>query len=319
MLALLALTVFAIARGWLRHYRELWFLIAPPALYFIVAMSSHLNIGARHILPVWVFCCVLAAAGISALIQHNRRWIGAAAVLLLFHAASSLHAAPDYIPYANEAWGGTSQTYRYLSDSNTDWAQQLIATSAYVRKHNIRQCWIAYFATPFILPEDYGIPCRLLPTYDSKYDDKQDVPLHINGPILISAADLNGFEFGSSVLNPYQPLLHARPTAFIQDGIFVFDGSFSLPLASAIAYVQRSAALLQANDIPGALREATLAEATAPGAVEPELADGDALAAAGKKDEARAAYNRAATTIDTMEPDARAKWLATGQKKLAKL
>ena len=324
MLVLLALTLIAIARGWLRHYQALWFLIAPPALYFIVAMSSHLNIGARHILPVWVFCCVLAGAGLSALIDHDRRWIYPAAALLLFQAATSLRAAPNYIPYANEAWGGPTQTYRYLSDSNTDWGQQLIATSAYLRDHHITHCSMAYFVTPFVLPEDYGIPCRVLPTFDSlSIDAIYDAPAHIDtqtdGPLLVSAGTLNGFEFGSSVLNPYQTLLHAPPTAFIQDGIFVFNGSFDLPLASALAYVQRSSALLKAGNIPAAVREATLAETTAPNAIQTEIALGDAQAAANNKSAARAAYNRAAATINTMESDARTQWQSTLQKKLAAL
>jgi hypothetical protein len=339
LLAALALTAFAIARGYLRspqnplrNARALWFLIAPPALYFTVAMSSHLNIGARHILPVWVFCCVLAGAGLSALIDHNRRWLYPVAAILLFQIATTLHAAPNYIPYSNEAWGGPTHTYRYLSDSNTDWAQQLIATSAYLRQHHIQHCSIAYFAAPFILPADYGIPCRLLPTPDSLFTNTiLPAPAHIDtradGPILISAGDLSSFESGSSVLNPYQSFMSVTPTAFIQDGIFVFNGSFDLPLAAALSHMQQSTALLnaqdipaaKAQDIPGAIREATLATTLAPGAVQPEIALGDAQAAANNKPAAREAYDRAATTIQTMDPDARTQWLTIVQKKLAAL
>ena len=324
MLAALALTLFAIARGWLRNPRALWFLIAPPALYFAVAMSSHLNIGARHILPVWVFCCVLAGAGLSALIQHNRRWIYPVAALLVLHIASSLHAAPNYMAYANEAWGGPTQTYRYLSDSNTDWGQQLLATSAYLRANNIHHCYFAYFVTPFVLPADYGIPCQNLPTADTgSIDGTLNVPAHINtqtdGPILISAGDLNGFELGSSVLNPYQSFMDLHPFASIQDGILIFHGDFNLPLAAALPPTKRSADLLAANNIPAALQQAILAESLAPGAVLPELALGDAQAAANNKPAAREAYNRATTTINTMEPDARDQWLATVQQKLAAL
>jgi hypothetical protein len=333
LLALLALTVFAIARGYLRNYRALWYLIAPPALYFIVAMSSHLNIGARHILPVWVFCCVLAAAGISALIDHqvhqahqdhSRPWVYVAALLLLFQAFTTLRTAPNYMAYANEAWGGPSHTFRYLSDSNTDWGQQLIATSAYLRDHHITHCYIAYFVTPFVLPADYGIPCQLLPTPDTLFTDTiVPAPAHINtqtdGPILISAGDISSFELGSSALNPYQSFLHTKPTAFIQDGIFVFNGTFDIPLASALSHMQQSTALLKRNDISGAIREATLAATIAPGAIQPEIALGDAEAAASNKPAAREAYNRAATTINTMEPDARTQWLAIIHQKLATL
>jgi hypothetical protein len=323
-LAALALTLFAIARGWLRNPRALWFLIAPPALYFAVAMSSHLNIGARHILIVWVFGCALAGAGLSALIDHNRRWIYPVAALLILHIATTLHASPNYIAYANEAFGGPTQTYRYLSDSNTDWGQQLLATSAYLRDHHITHCTFAYFVTPFVLPKDYGIPCTYLATFDALgFGDLPNVPATIDtatdGPLLLSAGDLNGFEFGSSVLNPYESMKNVKPTAYIQDGVFVFNGRFHLPLAAALAHVDHAQFLFDQHNNPAALQEAILAESLAPGAIEPELILGDTEAAAGNKPAARAAYNRAIPTIQTMEPDARDQWLSTVQKKLAAL
>ena len=324
LLISLALTLFAIARGWLRNTRALWFLIAPPAFYFAVAMSSHLNIGARHILPVWVFCCVLAGAGLSALIQHNRRWLYPVAALLLFQIATTLHASPNYIAYSNEAWGGPTHTYRYLSDSNTDWGQQLLATSAYLRDHHITHCYFAYFVTPFVLPSDHGIPCVYLPTPDSFGSGvlpniPTTIDTAIDGPILISAGDLNYFESGSSVLNPYQSLMNVHPSAYIQDGILVFNGRFTLPLAAALPHVDRAWALANAHNNPAALKEAILAESLAPGAVQPEIVLGDTQAAAGNKEAARQAYARATATINTMDPDARDKWLATVQQKLSAL
>lgn len=324
LLLSLALTLFAIARGYLRNARALWFLIAPPTLYFAVAMSSHLNIGARHILPVWVFCCVLAGAGLSALIDHNRRWIYAAAAILLFQIATSLHASPNYIAYANEAWGGPTQTYHYLSDSNTDWGQQLIATSAYLRSHHITHCYLAYFVTPFVLPTDYGIPCTYLPTPDSMgFGVLPNIPSTIDtaadGPLLISAGDLNFFESGSSVLNPYLSLMNVRPSASIQDGILVFNGRFHLPLAAALPHVDRAQALEAEHNNAAALQEAILAESLAPNAVRPEITLGDTEAATGNKPAALQAYNRAIATINTMDPDARDKWLATVHQKLSTL
>lgn len=322
-LAALALTVFAIARGYLRNARALWFLIAPPTLYFAVAMSSHLNIGARHILPIWVFCCVLAGAGLSALIQHNRRWLYIAGVVLACQIATTLHASPNYIAYANEAWGGPTQTYHYLSDSNTDWGQQLLATAIYLRSHHITHCYIAYFVTPLVLPSDYGIPCTLIATPDSLDYNLPIIPTTIdtatNGPILISAGDLNSFELGSSALNPYQSLMNVHPTTSIQDGILVFNGRFTLPLAAALPHVSRAWAFQRAHNNLAALREAILAESIAPNAVQPEIVLGDTEATAGNKQAARQAYARATATINTMDPDARDKWLATVNKKLAAL
>lgn len=320
LLGLLLLTGFAAARGWLQGRMALLFLTIPPALYLLVAMTSHLNIGARHILPLWVFCCVLAGAGAAALLRRGSGWAWAVAFCLVAHAGSTLHAAPNYIAYANEAWGGPSHTYRYLSDSNTDWAQQLVATSDYLRARGVKHCWFAYFAAPFVLPEDYGIPCRRLPTADSmSVDDRLEVPPVIDGPVLISAGDLNGFELGSRVLNPYEGFRELKPVAFVQDGVFVFEGRFAVPLASALLYVQRSTAALAQGDIAEALRQAEAGERIAPGFVQTELALGDAEAAAGNSTVARAAYARAGEKMATMEPEAQEIWHGTLAAKLARL
>lgn len=320
MLTLLAITLFAVGRRWLRPSLELAFVLIPPTVYMLVSMGSHLNIGARHILPVYLFCCVIAGAGAAALLRAQRahksreRWTLAVIALLIFHVATTVHASPNYISYANEAWGGPTQTHRYLSDSNTDWAQQLIAVSAELRAQNIQHCYIAYFAAPFILPSDYGIPCDLLPTPDSHFTrTSKPTPSILQGPVLISAGDLNSFELGSSVLNPYESFRSLQPTRFIQNGVFWFDGTFTVPLASALPHVELSTLALKQHNLPQAFAEAQQAQLLAPGEVEPELAFGDALAAAGRTDEARAAYSRADQKIETMEPDARQIW----QKKLS--
>jgi len=136
---------------------------------------------------------------------------------------------------------------------------------------------------------------------------------------LISAGDLNGFELGSSVLNPYESFRSLQPTRFIQNGVFWFDGTFTVPLASALPNVESSALALKRHDIPQALAEAQQAELLAPGEIEPELALGDTLTAAGRTDEARAAYTRASQKIETMEPDARQIWRKELSDKLARL
>ena len=319
MMGLLLLTVFAMVRGVLRGRRAWVFLILPPVVYFLVAMDSHLNIGARHILPVWVFCCVIAAAGAVAWMRRGRVWVWVVGLLLAMHVGTTLRAEPNYMAYANEAWGGPTQTYKYLSDSNTDWAQQLVATADYLKKRGVKQCWIAYFAAPFILPQDYGIPCRMLPTPDTGFEGVQEeVPPVIDGPVLISAGDLNSFESGSRVLNAYEGFRGLKPTAFIQDGVFVFDGQFAVPLASSLSHVQRSQVALRKGDVAGALSEAEVAEKIAPGFVQTEMALGDAEVAAGKMVEARAAYQRAGEKIETMEPGERETWRQTLAQKIAK-
>ncbi|HTD96830.1 MAG TPA: glycosyltransferase family 39 protein [Edaphobacter sp.] len=322
-LGLVLLAIVAVATGRFRRWREILFLVVPAGVYLFVAMTSHLNIGARHILPVWVFLCLFAAGGASAWVwvegRRSKGWGYAVAVLLVLHVASSARAYPNYMAYSNELWGGPAKTYRYLTDSNTDWAQQLIAVKQYTEEHGIKDCWFAYFADPFLRAEDYGIPCRPLPTPDSWFNKVQHpVPVTITGPVLISAGTLTGFEYGSNILNPYRGFQGLKPVTSIQDGVLVFEGTFQVPLASAMSFVQQSA-LLKEKDNAGALAAAQQAVGIAPGELLPQMVLGDALAAAGRKDEAREAYGRAMDVVKTMEPGGQEEWGAKVRAKVAGL
>jgi 4-amino-4-deoxy-L-arabinose transferase-like glycosyltransferase len=208
---LFVIALWAAVTGRLRRPRELLFLTVPPAVYLAVAIASPLNIGVRHILPIFPFLIVLATGGVWSLILRDRCWSYAVAALLAAHIVSSVRAFPNYIPYANELWGGPSRTNRYLTDSNADWAQQLKAVKRYTDSRHITRCWFAYFATPFLMPADYGIPCKLLPTADTLGELPLEVPPAIEGPVLISYGTLNGFEFGTSLRNPYQAFFLRQP------------------------------------------------------------------------------------------------------------
>jgi dolichyl-phosphate-mannose-protein mannosyltransferase len=304
-----------------QHFREILFLAVPPVFYFIVAILSGLNIGVRHVLPIFPFLIVLVAYAAWALVHSNRRWIYPVAAVLLFHVISSVRAFPvSYIPYSNELWGGPSQTYKYLSDSNVDWGQQMIATKRYVDARGITDCWFAYFPESGIRFRDYGIPCKTLPTPDTMWFGEQtDVPPVIQGPVFISASDLAGEELGSNILNPYRNFQHLHPSAFIEDGVFVFDGKFEVPLASALGHIQRSQISLDHQQFEDALTEAQAAASVAPNDIQPQMMLGDVLTAMHRDVEARPAYERALAIVQTMEPEAKNLWTATVQKQLDRL
>ena len=227
-----------------------------------------MNIGLRHILPMYMFLYILIAGASIKLIQKNRRWLYAVVVLIIFQAVSGAHAYPAYLAYENELWGGPANTYKYLSDSNADWGQQLHDTKRYLDQHGIKNCWFIYFAQGVVDFRDYGIPCKPLPTMDSMWMREVDqAPPAIDGPVLISAGDLSGFEFGAGPLNPYEQFKQLRPTAEIDYGVFVFNGHFDLPFASALGHLQNAKNLLAAKQLPEALSEAQQSVALAPESV----------------------------------------------------
>src|SRR6185369_1856159 len=230
VLALVLLTLGAIATRRLNCRREILFLTVPVIFYLLVALTVGMNIGVRHILVVYVFLYVLIGGAMSTLIQKSRKWAYAVGVLLLVHAVSSVLAFPNYIAYANELWGGPSQTHKYLTDSNSDWGQQLKSVKQYLDQRGVKDCWFLYFAEGVAEPSYYGIPCKPLPTINTLWlNTPIDVPTSINGPVLISASNLSGVEFGPGSLDPYGQFKLLKPTAVIDRGVFVFDGKFDLP------------------------------------------------------------------------------------------
>jgi len=319
-MGLLLLTGFAIVTGKLRARREVFFLTIPPVLYLLIATGTGLNIGARHILPMYPFLSVLIGGATLALAHKDRRWAYVVGLLLAWHVVSSARAYPNYLAYSNEFWGGPANTYKYLTDSNTDWGQQLKAVKKYLDNRGVKDCWFAYFAEPSIHFSAYGIPCKPLPTADSGWTDYQiDTPQTITGTLLISAGTLTGYEWGSNVLNPYREFQKLKPVTFIQDGVFVYDGTFDMRSASALGHVTRAKDLTAAGHLASALAEAQTAVAIDPDELQAQMVLGDTLTALGRRLAAKPAYQAALAIAKTMEPSSEAIWVKIIQRKIARL
>ena len=304
VLALLLLTLGVVAMRQLNRPRAVLFLLIPTIFYLVVALAVGMNIGVRHILVVYVFLYAIIGGAAWTLLQRNRKWIYVVGVLLLFHTASSAGAFPNYIPYANEFWGGPSQTYKYLTDSNSDWGQQLKSIKRYLDARGVKDCWFEYFAAGVAEPSYYGIPCKLLPTSSTLWlNEPIDVPATVEGPVLISAGNLSGFEFGPGSLDPYGQFRSLTPTAVIDNSVFVFDGKFDLSLAAAYGKVQRTRNLIQEKQLDQALQEGQAAVALAPDSVPVQLALGDVLRAMGRDQDARKSYEQALKLAKTIEPE----------------
>jgi hypothetical protein len=320
-LIFLPLIVYAIATGRLRGWREILFLTVPPALYFCISMTSKLNIGVRHILLVFIFIFVLAGGAAWGLIRSDRRWAWPIGALVLFHVVSSLRAFPtSYIPYANELWGGPANIHKYLTDSTTDWGQQLKGVKRYVDERGIKECWFAYTAEPIIPYEAYGIPCKPLPTPDTiGFGLKTETPAIIDGPVFFSHISLTFYESGSSVLSPYREFEKLKPAAVIEDGVFVYDGAFNVPYAAALDRAVISGRLLEQRQPDQALSEAQAAIAFAPDSLQALMALGDAEQALRENAEARATFEKAMQQVRLMEPTAQEVWIPKVQERLAGL
>jgi hypothetical protein len=317
-LILLAISVWVIASGRLQKNREVLFLLIPPLIYLAVSMKGGMNIGIRHILPVYIFIAILIAGSVSVLMKNSRRWKFAVVLLLVFQAISVTRAFPNCIGYANEAFGGPKNVWRYVSDSSADWAQQLHAVKRYTDERHIQNCWFVYFGTGVIDYDYYKIPCKLLPTVESIWlGTLSDATPAIDGPVFISAVNLTGFEFGPPPLNPYEQFKTLKAADAIDSSVFVYEGHFEIPLAAALAHAQKAAVFLAGNRLPEALQEAQQAVALAPDSAAVNAQMGNVLDALGRREEARPYYATALRLALTKQPKFQHSLVAPLEQRLA--
>lgn len=103
-----------------------WLIFSAIAGILAVAIPANINIGLRHILPLFPFLALLAAGGALWLLEKpatavRNHWVFAG--LLLWTSVSSLAAHPDYLAYFNALAGSNPE--RIVVDSDLDWGQDL--------------------------------------------------------------------------------------------------------------------------------------------------------------------------------------------------
>jgi hypothetical protein len=140
-IALLALTgigIWMVKSRW--RSQPAWLI---PAAYstaiLAVASFSHINIGVRHILPIYTGFVILAAGTVVWLAQNASRikWATAAiGILLAWYAGASILSHPDYLPYFNEFAG--SHPEKILVDSDLDWGQDVKRLAKYLNAHGAK-------------------------------------------------------------------------------------------------------------------------------------------------------------------------------------
>lgn len=141
-LAFLILAVIGIVEMLRSRNAEAIGVALAPAAMILPTLTTGINIGVRHILPIYPLLTICAAYGVVAL---WRRWRVVVIILLVWYFVATALAHPDYMSYFNEAAGRHPE--RIAVDSNLDWGQDLLRLAEVVRREHIDHLYLAYFGT----------------------------------------------------------------------------------------------------------------------------------------------------------------------------
>ena len=156
-------------------------------IYGLVAITSSINIGHRHILPLYPAIMVFGGASAELLNRRCLRWFIGLAVAWLIIANLWIH--PHYLAYFNELVGGPGRGHLYLADSNIDWGQDIKRLAKYAKEHPHETIKLSYLGSGD--PSKYGFECEQLRSVGSLEDFGKPAELSA-GTYVVSISQLLG-------------------------------------------------------------------------------------------------------------------------------
>jgi 4-amino-4-deoxy-L-arabinose transferase-like glycosyltransferase len=226
--------------NWLLDHFEEFTMLVWLAIYWTSSIQSTLNIGVRHLLPVFPFMIILVSGQISRIVEgiknHEPKIINKSRpiirnsffiilfVLLGWYLIENLRIYPFYLTYFNQVAGGANNGYKWVVDSNIDWGQDLVRFSDFVKANNVKHIEFDYFgwADPY-----YYLKDKYIWMNSTKYQDADDFKKRnqSDGWLAVSATFLEGSE-GAPIdphpINYKNWLQTIKPLAVIGHSIFVY-------------------------------------------------------------------------------------------------
>lgn len=203
-----------------RLWRQDLTVLAPAIIYFAVALTSKMNLGYRHLLPVLPLLFVFTSR------LSRFRWRSApkraalAAALLVWLVVGTMSSSPHFLAYFNEL--AAARRHEILSDSNLDWGQDLPALRDYMHRTGLSSVKLSYFGSA--LPEAYGIHYEPLPSFPRNSaltaGEREQLAHPPPGTYAISVSNLQGVVFADHDL--YSWFRERKPDAVIGHSIFVY-------------------------------------------------------------------------------------------------
>jgi len=241
--------VFKRLRLFLKKYFTEFALLTFFAIYWYISITSNLNIGIRHVLPVFPIIYILISGQIEKWLNdysgpflekiklnskkefknvkmitwsHFITYAKYTIIIILFawYAFGTINIYPNFLSFFNESIGGPSQGYKYVNDSNLDWGQDLKRLATFVDDNDIDKIYVDYFGGD-------SLEYRLGDKYQSWWGDRDPKELPLDSWLAVSATFLQG---GRGVPNPeykektgyYNWLTQYEPVTVIGNSIFIY-------------------------------------------------------------------------------------------------
>ena len=210
-----------------RHKRYvLLYALLPGVIYLVLTMTSHLNIGVRHLLPMFPFVAICGAGFISTVFDFGRKRsrvlaIVLACLVLVPCLGIAILTFPNYLTYFSPLAGGATRGWQTLSDSNVETGQEVKPLAAYLKAQGQNRVTGIMVGGEFL--RFYGVQLNDFPRWDVEDDDSDEDPEPIDteyvaiGAWYLSEIDLSDEQ--KAIIDVYR---QQKPEAMIGNSIFVF-------------------------------------------------------------------------------------------------
>ncbi len=171
-LLIVAASLAALLRGPRLRLKEELFLGIPVLAVVGITCLWRVNIGLRHLLPIYPFLYIAAGRVVprrtpgSAAVPVTDRWKrivvqGLAAACTAWNVVEAGMIAPYHLAYFNELAGGPRNGHLHLLDSNLDWGQSAKALRHFMDDGNVPMIYCAYSGNSD--PWYYGVRYQYTP------------------------------------------------------------------------------------------------------------------------------------------------------------
>jgi hypothetical protein len=222
-LATLVAVLLAAVAVTCRPSRDDLFVLVPPLVFFLVSITTRLNLGYRHLLPMQPFLAV----HIGRLTGPQDRKLDVWSRLLPLALAGWLAVVtaslyPHFLAYFNPIGGGPDGGWRILVDSNIDWGQDMKGLRNWMEREDVDHVRLSWFGSA--RPEAYGVRHDLLPGVPYGFSGWEDPPFDPQEPepgvYVISVSNLVGVALPDPGL--YAWFLAREPDDKIGYSLFVY-------------------------------------------------------------------------------------------------